>query len=183
MKARLVVLGAALVVTATSLAWSPDATAHDSGRHVMVDMQDDCDPVSFNAVLGDGACVGDGHTTFDELVDDLVTRGESGKWRMHPRKFHVARGSDVMIGNDGGEFHTFTEVADFGAGCVPELNDLLGLDGPPAADCGLAFTDPATALPPGASGTIHTAGMRMGIHKFECMIHPWMHATMRVTRD
>ena len=32
---------------------------------------DDCEPTTFNAVLGDGACVGNGHTTFDEFIAEL----------------------------------------------------------------------------------------------------------------
>jgi hypothetical protein len=32
---------------------------------------DDCEPTTFNAVLGDGACVGNGHTTFAEFIEEL----------------------------------------------------------------------------------------------------------------
>ena len=32
---------------------------------------DDCDPATFNAVLGDGACIGNGHTTFAEFIEEL----------------------------------------------------------------------------------------------------------------
>ena len=33
---------------------------------------DDGDPATFNAVLSDGACVGDGHTTLDEFIAELA---------------------------------------------------------------------------------------------------------------
>ncbi|MHA7154163.1 cupredoxin domain-containing protein [Arthrobacter sp. TMN-50] len=156
-------------------------SAADSGpsqRHI--EMQDDCDPATFNAALGEGACVGDGDTTFDELFESLAERNPDGHWRNHPERTHVRKGSDLVISNTGGEFHTFTEVAKFGAGCVPEINDVLGLVGPPAADCGAAFSDPRTALPAGASGTVATHEMSAGIHRFMCMIHPWMNTEVEV---
>lgn len=91
-------------------------------------------------------------------------------------------GQDLVISNTGGEFHTFTEVAAFGAGCAPEINDLLGLVGPPVADCAEAFSDPRTALPPGATGRVATQEMSKGVHRFMCMIHPWMHTEVEVRR-
>jgi hypothetical protein len=33
-------------------------------------------------------------------------------------------------------------------------------------------------LPPGA--TIRVEGLAQGLHKFQCCIHPWMRATVRV---
>ena len=40
---------------------------------------DDCEPTSFNAVLGDGACVGNGHTTFDEFIAELSATQDAHK--------------------------------------------------------------------------------------------------------
>ncbi len=34
-------------------------------------MYDDCEPISFNAVLGDGTCIGNGKTTFAEFIAEL----------------------------------------------------------------------------------------------------------------
>ena len=172
-------LGAAVLVAV--VAGQPSA-ADGGPRHRHVELQDDCEPASFNAALGEGACVGDGDTTFDELFESLVERDPDGHWRNHPDETHVRRGEQLVISNTGGEFHTFTEVAAFGAGCVPEINDLLGLAGPPAADCAAAFSDPRTALPAGATGRLATRGMSLGKHRFMCMIHPWMHTRVEVRR-
>lgn len=173
------VMGA--VAFATVGLGQPSVADRGSGSE-RIELQDDCDPATFNAALGEGACVGDGDTTFDELIESLIEGDPDGHWRNHPDKTHVRRGDNLAITNTGGEFHTLTEVAAFGPGCVPEINDLLGLTGPPAADCGAAFSDPRTALPPGGSGTLPTKGMSPGTHKFECMIHPWMHTTVKVRR-
>lgn len=181
MKRSAITVGGAVVLFALTVA-GPSATAANGSDPQHVQMQDDCDPATFNAALGDGACVGDGDTTFGEFFASLVARDPDGHWRMHPRETHVRQGTNLMISNSGGEFHTFTAVAKFGAGCVPEINDPLGLVGPPAADCGTAFTDPQTALPPGAKGTVRTQTMSPGIHRFQCMIHPWMHSTVEVRR-
>ncbi len=172
--------GAAFLLTLTVGALPSAADGGSRQRHI--EMQDDCDPTTFNAVLGEGACVGDGDTTFEELFESLSERDPDGHWRNHPDRTHVRKGTDLVISNTGGEFHTFTEVAKFGAGCVPEINDLLGLVGPPAADCEAAFGDPRTALPPGATGTVTTHKMSAGIHRFMCVIHPWMHTKVEVRR-
>ena len=178
-RAIVAVLGA--VALATAGVGQPSAADGGSG-HEEIELQDDCDPVTFNAELGDGACVGDGDTEFVELIESLIEGDPDGHWRSHPEKTHVRRGENLVVTNTGGEFHTFTEVAAFGPGCVPDINELLGLTGPPAADCVAAFTDPRTALPAGGSGTLPTKDMSLGTHKFECMIHPWMHTTVQVRR-
>lgn len=173
---RLPVAGVLAAATFIALAGVVPAGAHNGDR--LVRLQDDCDPQTFNAVLGEGACVGDGGTTFDELVEELLDEGEAGKWRTNPRKTHIRHGGSLHVVNEGGEPHTFTPVARFGAGCVPELNELSGLTGPPVADCGFAFT--RTFVP--AGGSFDVDGLRPGRHRFECMIHPWMHTTVKVRR-
>src|SRR6266545_3049725 len=80
--------------------------------------------------------------------------------------------------NRGGEDHTFTEVADFGGGCIAAVNALLGLT--PVPECagfpGGAFA--ATTVSPG--DTVTTSPLSPGIHRFECLIHPWMQTTVTV---
>lgn len=167
----------AALVLAGSLVGVGSAAGRGGGDTERVDLRDDCDPVTFNAVLGDGACVGDGDTTVDELFASLVERGFHGAWRNNPSFTTVDSGTGLRIVNRGGEFHTLTEVAQFGPGCVPELNAVLGLDGPPAMDC----ADPQTfieGLPAGSSRT--TEPLAPGTHFFQCAIHPWMHTTVVV---
>ena len=47
-------------------------------------MYDDCEPTTFNAVLGDGACIGNGHTTFAEFIEELAETQDAHKWRNQP---------------------------------------------------------------------------------------------------
>ncbi len=169
---------AAVAVTALGLLGVPVAAdAHGGHERVRtIEARDDCDPKTFNAILGDGACVGDGDTEFDELIEELIEDGEHGKWEFHADKATLRRGGSLLVKNTGGEFHTFTEVRRFGGGCVDELNELLGLEPSPLCeDEEIFFT---TGLLPG--GTLPVADLSPGKHRFLCLIHPWMHATVTV---
>ncbi|HEX2175222.1 MAG TPA: hypothetical protein VHG70_04870 [Nocardioidaceae bacterium] len=144
----------------------------------LVRMQDDCDAETFNAVLGQGACVGDGGTTFEELVESLTEDRDAGAWRFSPDRLTIDRGTGLRALNRGGEVHSFTKVRRFGPGCVPELNELLGFPaGATVAEC----TSPRwlrTLRAPGES--LRLRGLSAGTHRFECLIHPWMRTTVRV---
>jgi len=99
------------------------------------------------------------------------------RWFFSADHVHVHPGQRVAIRNDGGEFHTFTNVGSrFTLGCVPEVNALsanLGL--PPAPDCSDAVFA-ATGVPAQTSRvvTITTGG------KYICLIHPWMRTDVTV---
>jgi hypothetical protein len=151
-------------------------TAHAGPSVRTVDLRDDCDPTSFNQVVGPGTCVGDGDTTFDELTNELVATGSVQKWRFNPERTEADRGVNTV--NRGGETHTFTEVARFGGGFVPPLNvgrsDL-------APECATSPGVPAAAalssiVPAGTSSS--TVPLTKGVHKFQCCIHPWMQTTI-----
>ena len=152
------------------------ATAASSSRQVQA--LDDCDPATFNAVVGPGTCVGDGGTTFSEFVAQLLAQGRAPAWHFAPAQLKLDAGGTLTAHNRGGEDHTFTQVATFGGGCIAALNDLLGLT--PVPECagfpGGAFA--ATLIPPG--GTVTTSPLRPGVHRFECLIHPWMRTTVTV---
>jgi plastocyanin len=92
-------------------------------------------------------------------------------WRNEPSHITAAEGRTIKVKNEGGRGHTFTEVAEFGGGFVGVLN--IGLTQAP--QCTPASTVP---LPPGATEEI--TGLAPGLHKFQCCIHPWMRATIRV---
>ncbi|MGD9902171.1 MAG: hypothetical protein AB7U83_01780 [Vicinamibacterales bacterium] len=94
-------------------------------------------------------------------------------WRNEPSHLTVRPGKTVRVTNHGGRGHTFTEVANFGGGFVAGIN--VGLT--PAPEC-VSTTNPPMPLAPGA--TIELAAGAPGLHKFECCIHPWMRATIRV---
>jgi plastocyanin len=112
-----------------------------------------------------------------------VGNGAVESWRFSPEKLSIDAGGTITAVNRGGEGHTFSEVDEFGGGCIQDVNDLLGLD--PVPECE-NFPGPpggpfffATLAAPGESVT--TAPLAAGTHKFLCLIHPWMRAT--VTAD
>jgi plastocyanin len=169
-------LGTLGIATLLALSLATAASASSSTRQVV--MRDDCDPATFNETVGPGTCVKDGSTTFSEFVDQLVAQGRAPAWRFAPDHLRLAAGGTLNSRNLGGEVHTFSEVASFGGGCIDFLNDLLGLS--PVAECagfpGGVFG--ATAVP--AGGTLSVSDLPPGTHRFECLIHPWMHATVEV---
>lgn len=91
-------------------------------------------------------------------------------WRNEP-SYITAKGGRVRVVNRGGRGHTFTEVADFGGGFVNVLN--IGLT--PAPEC--LNQAGIVPLPPGAEQRLF---LDQGLRKFQCCIHPWMRATIRV---
>ena len=140
---------------------------------------DDCEPASFNAVLGDGACVGNGHTTFAEFIAELEATQDAHKWRNQPSDMLLNVGRPTLVENVGGEVHTFTPVAEFGGGFIPDLNGISG-NPVPAPEC-LNFAS-LVFIPPGGTEEGPTAGsdLSVGSHKFQCCIHPWMRTVIDV---
>ena len=143
-------------------------------------LYDDCDPATFNVVLGDGACVGNGHTTFGEFIEELQETQDAHAWRQQPLEINANVGRPTFIENRGGETHTFTRVAAFGGGFIPELNDLSG-NPIPAPEClifqGIVFI-PAGGVEEGpAAGSPQ---LPVGTSRFQCCIHPWMRTTINV---
>lgn len=141
---------------------------------------DDCEPISFNAVLGDGACIGNGHTTFAEFIEELEETQDAHKWRNQPSQMHLNVGRPTLVENRGGEVHTFTRVAAFGGGFVNDLNGISG-NPVPAPEC-LNF-GAISFIPPGAVEEGPTAGtseLPVGVSRFQCCIHPWMRTVIEV---
>ncbi|HSL54437.1 MAG TPA: hypothetical protein VK868_08575 [Pyrinomonadaceae bacterium] len=140
---------------------------------------DDCEPTTFNAVLGPGACIGNGHTTFDEFIAELAATQDAHKWRNQPSNMHLNVGRPTLIENRGGEVHTFTPVAEFGGGFIPDLNGISG-NPVPAPEClnfGAIVFIPAGGVEPGPTAG---ADLSVGTHKFQCCIHPWMRTVIDV---
>jgi hypothetical protein len=166
-------------IATAALALGGAATASASDVKT-IKAKDACDPVSFNAVLGDGACVrsdGGSRVEFDELVADLMDKGEQSHWKFNHSKVRIHPDESLRIEmGKGGEGHTFTEVGAYGPGCVAEVNQLIGADGPPAGDCSQI---PATYVGPDRTA-FEISGLSAGTHYFECLIHPWMQTTVVV---
>lgn len=167
-----------VVLASLSLVLTMAGTAGASGTERRVNMLDACDGPSFNAVLGPGACSRDGGITVDKLIGQLSSMGTAPAWRFSSGQVKLPAGGSIEAYNGGGEFHTFTEVAAFGGGCVAELNQLLGLTAvPECANAGVLFA--TTGAAPG--DVVETAALAPGVHRFECIIHPWMRTTVTVS--
>ena len=157
-------------------------------------VRDDCDPATFNAdpPLGPGAgeiCNPNfgGDTTFAEFIEELTEDQQIGHWRFNPDSVGLDRGQGTAFESRGGEFHTFTRVAEFGGGILPGLNALTGA-GATRAECGA----PDTLAPPSATNifvpdgakfdgpTAGSAALPRGNTKWQCCIHPWMRSEVRV---
>jgi hypothetical protein len=93
-------------------------------------------------------------------------------WRNQPSYIVVEPDKTIQVRNLGGRLHTFTEVEQFGGGRVPTLNQ--GLE--PAPECLVPST---TDVPPG--GTLRFSEDEAGIERYQCCIHPWMRALVKVT--
>ena len=144
-----------------------------------IEIQDKCEPDSFNAAIGAGTCVGDEDVTFAEFLEELnPDDGGHGAWSFDPDDTHIDAGEVVLAINEGGETHTFTEVDAFGGGFVDELNVALPPGTPPAVVLESFF---ATFVAPGDTRTL--AGLSVGTHRFQCGIHPWMRTVVEVRED
>ena len=148
-----------------------------SAKNNVIKVKDACDPASFNAALGDGACVRSSNKGGTVTFEELVVEGDIQKWAFSPSKLRIDEGESVVARVDrGGEAHSFTEVPVFGAGCVGELNALVGYEGDPVASCGLI--EPTIVGPMRTS--LEVDDLDEGVHRFECLIHPWMQTTVTV---
>lgn len=142
-----------------------------------VNMLDRCEPASFNAAVGPGTCVGDGKVTFSAFIAELEKKQTHHQWRFQPTLVGLKAGRPITVANVGGEVHTFTPVAEFGGGFLPDLNALLGnpVPAPECLDFGSIDFLPAGSVTP-------LAGLAEGTHRFMCCIHPWMRTTAEVHR-
>jgi plastocyanin len=167
---------------------SPVVLAQVDGNDNNIAVADDCLP-------GDSACDPTGgcqlnrhqgdvsNAEFFALLRSPLTIPPNGSlighpsWRNEPSHLTVGEGKTVRVTNTGGRGHTFTAVAQFGGGFVAPLN--VGLT--PAPECNpnpAQNPNPPVPLPPGATDQV--TDLAPGLHKFQCCIHPWMRATIRV---
>lgn len=155
-----IALGAA-VVTAGGVGFASNV------RDILI--MDACDPETFDAVLGEGACIGNGGVGFDVFIHQLELTQQAGAWHFAPGEVRLREGQEFQATNHGGEVHTFTEVDEFGGGFVNELNGISG-NPVPAPEC-LNF-GALEFIPPGASTDPEEE--EAGVHHYQCCIHPWM---------
>ena len=151
------------------------ASSRGASQHV-VTLFDACDPETFNAALGAGSCARSGGVEFAKFLEQLGHHGAIGAWHFAPSTVTMQVGQLLVAKNRGGEAHTFTEVEEFGGGIVPELNDLTGLTNV-APECNQLMG--SDFLAPGASSSEEEE--EAGVENYQCCIHPWMRAQVRVT--
>lgn len=145
---------------------------------------DECDPTTFNAVLGPDFCRNVAlarlgfATTFDDLFAEAASGHPDSKWDFEPDTLKIEEGTILNVVDQGGEPHTFTEVAKFGGGFVSGLNK-PGEETIP--ECSGGFANVAVARTRILQGSnVNITGLEKGEHRFQCCIHPWMRVKVQV---
>ena len=156
------------------IAFATAAPANDDGGGKQIAIRDDCDPrdEGWNELGGCGLRHGNVTVAeFDEELDSPLAAAVIGHqaWRNDPSYLELKEGQTARVTNKGGRPHTFTEVAEFGGGFVPPLNEGLT----PSPECAAAAVIPS-------GGHAALAGLAPGNHRFMCCIHPWMRALVKV---
>ena len=184
-----VLLAGCLMLASATLALAQGHPQHEHSqqglapRVAQVVALDECDPTTFNAALGPDFCknVALAALGFATTLNDLFAEAAAGtpdpKWDFEPDTVHMRAGDTLSVVDQGGEPHTFTEVAKFGGGFIDGLNGGQAM----APECAGGFANVAVARTRvlQASHTDITA-LKKGEHLFECCIHPWMRVKVEV---
>jgi plastocyanin len=143
---------------------------------------DECDPATFNAALGPGFCLNvspfGSAVPLPDLLASIAAGTPNPNWDFEPDSMTINTKTALEVVNQGGEPHTFTEVAHFGGGFVPAANSPGETVVP---ECASGFSEvkvAATRILQGSHLTI--TGLSKGTHLFQCCIHPWMHFQITV---
>jgi plastocyanin len=155
---------------------SADDEQEDFSERRNIAIRDDCDPRDPGWAPTGGCLLRRGDVTFAEFnaeMNSTLALSVVGHqaWRNDPSYVEIKRGSTVQVRNVGGRAHTFTEVAMFGGGKVPSAELNKGLVTAP--EC-----PESTNIAPG--DRIMVSGLAVGNHRFQCCIHPWMRALIKV---
>lgn len=179
--AKLVLLGC---LTIAGVAQLP-AQARPSSQYpppiAQVVALDECDPTTFNAALGADFCKNvtlGAFTTLSDLFAKAAANTPDPGWDFEPDIVKIKEGTTLSVVDQGGEPHTFTEVAHFGGGFIPGLN-APGEDMAP--ECSGGFSKVSVARTRMLQGSnLQIAGLSKGKHLFQCCIHPWMRVKVEV---
>src|SRR5215208_7533062 len=75
---------------------SVPGVASGGANHRNVQILDACDPETFNAFIGPGACVRKGGgVTIDQFVRQLLRKGEAPAWRFSPAQLKLDAGGTI----------------------------------------------------------------------------------------
>jgi len=171
------------------------ASAIGQSEPFTIGIHDACDQGTFNAAVGPGTCKPGNHgtTKFKFFIAELQSDHIVGGWRFNPllnatsgtfelATVNLSSGQATALHNTGGETHTFTRVATFGRGFIPDLNQFSG-NPTPAPECLLSPSDTFILVESGeteAGPTAGTAALPVGVNHFQCCIRPWMRITLNV---
>ena len=165
-----------LAAAASLLFAAPAASAAPQAK--LLRLIDQCDKPSWDVEFPGLCTFSAGNVTLARFRADLATGGNNNWW-INNRNEKVTAGDSLHVVNQGGIVHTFTEVRSFGQGVVPPWNQAIPND-PPAVNIAgnpVSFADFATAVPPGTAADSVPA---KGVHRYQCIIHPWMRTTVTV---
>jgi plastocyanin len=156
---------------------------------------DECDPTTFNADpkpdpktnpnpgLGADFCKNitlGAFTTLDKLFALAKAGTPDPGWDFEPDTVKIKKGTPIVVVDQGGEPHTFTEVKHFGGGFVTDLNN--GEE--TVSECSDGFKNVAVARTRILQGSqFWVTNLSKGEHYFQCCIHPWMRVKVEVSKD
>jgi plastocyanin len=164
------------------------AAQDDPPTPVQIVALDECDPVTFNADpnrktnpgLGPDFCRNVTLGAFTTLKDLFAKAGAGTpdqNWDFEPDTLRIKKGTPIVVVDQGGEPHTFTEVKHFGGGFIPPLN--AGEE--TVSECSGGFSNLAVARTRILQGgQLQVGELSKGEHYFQCCIHPWMRVKVEV---
>src|SRR4030081_65784 len=120
--AKFALLTSCLTFAGATLTFSQEPSKQPPPPHsAQVIALDECDPTTFNAMLGPDFCKNvtlGAFTTFDNLFAEAASGNPDPNWDFEPDTLRIKQGTILSVVDQGGEPHTFTEVAQFGGGFV-----------------------------------------------------------------
>src|SRR5258707_15493682 len=123
---KFVLIAGSLALAGATLALAQEHPSHHHASSLaQIVALDECDPATFNAALGPDFCKNvtlGAFTTFTDLFAKAAAGTPDPNWDFEPDVLHIKKGTPVLVVDQGGEPHTFTEVKHFGGGFIPELN-------------------------------------------------------------
>lgn len=184
---KFVLLGACLLLAgATQVVGQEKDRLHEREQDgvatpVQIVALDECDPKTFNDALGADFCKNVTLGAFTVLAD-LFKKAQAGtpdpNWDFEPDVLRIKKGTPLVVTDQGGEPHTFTEVEHFGGGFLPVLN---GPGEDTVSECAGGFANLGVARTRILQGSQQLiTGLGKGEHLFQCCIHPWMRVKVEV---
>jgi plastocyanin len=170
------------LLTAALLIGPAKSVAQDAPpTPVQIVALDECEPSSFNAALGADFCKNvtlGAFTPLDKLFDSALKGHPDPNWDFEPDTVKIKKGTPIVVTDQGGEPHTFTEVKQFGGGFIPGLNSGEAT----VTECSEGFKNLAVAKTRILQGSsLQVANLAKGDHYFQCCIHPWMRVKVEVS--